>query len=61
MTLEFYTNLAKELKLKVRKVFGLSPTFLEVTGKELVRRGEGGGGGGLLPSPILNRVYRTRK
>ena len=32
--------MAKELKLKVRKIFGLIPTFVEVAGEKLV----GGGG-----------------
>ena len=44
----------KGLKLKVRKFFGVSPTFVEVTGKKL-----GGGGGGGLASPILNKVKNT--
>ena len=34
--LEFYTSVAKRLKLKVRKFWGLIPTFLEVTGEKLV-------------------------
>ena len=56
--LKFYTSVAKGLKLKVRKFWGLIPTFIEVTGEKLV--------GGpfcplpplflLPPSPILNRV-----
>ena len=37
MTLTFYTSVAKEIKLKVRKFCGLSPTFVEVTGEKLVR------------------------
>ena len=53
--LRFYTSLAKGLKLKVRKFLRLIPTFVEVTGEELV-----GGGGFFIPSPfptpILNRV-----
>ena len=36
MTLKFYTSAAKELKLKVRKFCGLSPTFVEVTWEKLV-------------------------
>ena len=32
----FYTSVAKGLKLKVRKVWGLIPTFVEVTGEKLV-------------------------
>ena len=54
--LQFYTSLSKGLKLKVRRFFGLIPTFVEVTGEKLV-----GGGGSfchLTPAltPILNRV-----
>ena len=41
--LKFYTSVAKGLKLKVRKFWGLIPTFVEVTGEKLV-------GGGLPPS-----------
>ena len=53
--LQFYTSLSKRLKLKVRRFFGLIPTFVEVTGEKLV------GGGSfchLTPAltPILNRV-----
>ena len=33
--MKFYTNVAKGLKLKVRKFWGLIPTFVEVTGKKL--------------------------
>ena len=46
--LKFYTSLSKGLKLKVRKFWGLIPTFVEVTGKKLV--------GGLIGPPILNTV-----
>ena len=46
--LKFYTSMAKGLKLKVRKFWGLIPTFVEVKGEKLV--------GGLFASPILNRV-----
>ena len=42
MALIFYTGLAKELKLRVRRFWGLIPTFVEVTGEKLIR-GEGGG------------------
>ena len=35
--LTFYTSLAKGLKLKARKFWGLIATFLEVTGKKLNR------------------------
>ena len=36
MALEFYTRL---LKLKVRKFCGLIPTFIKITGEELVEEG----------------------
>ena len=36
MTMKFYTNDAKVLKLKVRKFCGLSLTFAEVTEEKLV-------------------------
>ena len=36
MTLKFYTSVAKELKLKARKFWGLILTFVEVTGEKLV-------------------------
>ena len=42
--LKFYTSLSKGLKLKVRKFWGLIPTFVEVTGEKLV-------GGAFLPPP----------
>ena len=35
MALKFYTIVATGLKLKVRKFFGLIPTFLKVTGEKL--------------------------
>ena len=34
-SLKFYTSVAKGLKLKVRKFWGLIPTFVEVTGEKL--------------------------
>ena len=37
--LKFYTSVANGLKLKVRKIWGLIPTFIEVTGEKLVGRG----------------------
>ena len=50
--LKFCSNMGKALKLKVRKFCGLIPTFVEVTGKNLV-----GAGGLFAPTPlILNRV-----
>ena len=36
--LKFYTSVAKGLKLKVRKFWGLSSTFVEVTVEKLVGR-----------------------
>ena len=36
MNLQFYTSVAKGLKLKVRKFWGLVPTFVEVTEEKLV-------------------------
>ena len=44
----------QELKLKVRKFWGLYPTFVEVTGEKLVR------GAFLIPA-ILIRVKRVFK
>ena len=44
VVLEFYTSVAKRLKLKVRKFWGLIPTFVEVTGEKLVGWGKGGWG-----------------
>ena len=35
MALKFYTNVAKELKLKIKKLWWLIPTFVEVTGEKL--------------------------
>ena len=51
MVLKFYSSVAKGLKLKVIKLWGLVPTFREITGKNLV-------GEAFLPPfpPILNRV-----
>ena len=34
----FYTSVAKVLKLKVRKFWGLIPTFVEVTGEKLIKQ-----------------------
>ena len=39
MVFKFYTSLAKELKLKVKKFWRLILTFVEVTGENLVGRG----------------------
>ena len=47
--LKFYNSMAKGLKLKIRKFWGLIPMFVEVTGEKLV-------GGDLFDHPILNRV-----
>ena len=41
--LKFYTSVAKGFKLKVRKLLGLNPIFVEVTGENLV--------GGTFPPP----------
>ena len=38
MALKFYNSVAKGLKLKGRKVWGLIFTLVEVSGKKLVRR-----------------------
>ena len=35
MSLKFYTSVGKGSKLKVRKFFGLRPTFVDVTGEKL--------------------------
>ena len=43
--LNFYTSVVKRLELKVRKFWGLIPTFVEVTGEKLVV----GGGRGFAP------------
>ena len=48
MALKFYISVAKILKLKVRKILWLNPTFVEVSGEKLV--------GGLFAYPILNKV-----
>ena len=48
MNLKFYTSVAKGLKLKVRKFYGLVPTYVEVTGENLVGRG------GLFAPPPLH-------
>ena len=37
MALKFYTSMGKGLKLKIRKLWGLIPTFVEVTGEKLER------------------------
>ena len=49
--LKFYTSMAKELKLKVKKFWGLIP--IEVTGEKLV------GWEAFCPPPFLNRVKFT--
>ena len=57
MTLQFFTIVAKGLKLKARKFCGLGTLFVEVTGEKLVGEGRGGGGGsGAFCPRILNRV-----
>ena len=37
MALKFYTSVAKELKLKVRRFYGLIPMFVEVAVEKLVQ------------------------
>ena len=44
VALMFSTSVAKGSKLKVRKFWGLIPTFVEVTGEKLVGWGKGGWG-----------------
>ena len=51
--LKFYTSMAKGLKVKVRKIWGLIPLFVENTGEKLV-------GGPLCLPPILNRVKKCQ-
>ena len=36
INLKYFNIVAKRLKLKVRKLWGLTPTVVEVTGKKLV-------------------------
>ena len=55
MTLEFYTSVAKKLKLKVRKFLGLIPTFVGNTEEKLVR------GSFLPPSPPNSFVWCFEK
>ena len=53
--LKFYTSVPKVLKVKVRKIWELIPTFVEATGEKLV-----GGRGIFCLSTILNRVKVAR-
>ena len=46
--LKFRTSVEKVLQLKLRKVLGPNPTFVEVTAEKLVG---GGGGGAFCPPP----------
>ena len=39
INVKLYTNVAKRLKLKVRKFGGIIPTFVEVAGEKLVGEG----------------------
>ena len=50
MAMVFYANVAKGLKLKVRKFWKINPAFVEARGKI--------GRGSLFPSPILDRVNK---
>ena len=52
MNLKFHTIVAKGLKLKVKKFYGLVPTFVEVAGEKMVGKGPFCSP----PPPILNRV-----
>ena len=61
MGLEFYTSMAKGLKLKVRKFFGLIPMFLEVTGEKLFGMGVGVGRGWSTPPSITTHFLIFRK
>ena len=54
MALKFYTSVVKGLNLKVRKFWGLTPTFIEVPEEKLV--GRGAFPLPTPPPPILNRV-----
>ena len=56
--MEFYTSVAKGLKLKVSKFCGLIYTFVEVAGEKLVW-----GRVGFFSPPILNRVnnYKVKR
>ena len=58
MVMEFYTSVAKGLKLKVSKFCGLIYTFVEVAGEKLVW-----GRVGFFCPPILNRVntYKVKR
>ena len=51
MNLKFHTSVAKGLKLKVKKFYGLVPTFVEVAGEKMVGKVPF-----CSPPPILNRV-----
>ena len=37
MDLNFYTSVEKGLKVKVRKILGLIPKFIELTGEKMVK------------------------
>ena len=47
MTLKFYTNVTKGLKLKVKKFWGLISSFVEIAGEKLI-------GGSFCTPSILN-------
>ena len=53
MALKFYISMAKGLKLKLGKFYGLISAFVEVTGGKLV--------GGPFCPPILNRVKVSKR
>ena len=49
MTLKFYASVAKGLKLKDRKFWGLIPSFVKVTREKMA-------GGGVFVPPILKKI-----
>ena len=54
VALKFWNSEAKALKLKVRKFWGIIPTYVEITGKKLV-------GGLFAPSPFVYRAKNNPK
>ena len=52
IALKFYTSVAKGLKVKVKKFWGLIPTFVEVIGENMVE-------GAFWAPSILSRVNRS--
>ena len=54
VALKFCNSEAKALKLKVRKFWGIIPTYVEITGEKLV-------GSLFAPSPIVYRAKNNPK